>query len=200
VLLNFGDIDWGEVGASLEGERFLFPPFFPLFVLTRNKVKYFSPMTNLCIYVSHEALRQTRPGQHSRCWTEWAEVSVAVVQMDTRCQGRPTCNSCLWCVLISWPSFLLSFIVMGLCCCCARFYDIDTLKHAQIAAIQWNRQVIARVKAGMDVSCHWFISCYHPWVLLTTFTGPQIGAVPRRGNDVVKHFEMSMQEIGELQD
>jgi hypothetical protein len=26
-----------------------------------------------------------------------------------------------------------------------------TLKHAQTAAIEWNRQAIARVKAGMDV-------------------------------------------------
>jgi hypothetical protein len=42
---------------------------------------------------------------------------------------------------------------MGLCRGFARFYDIGTLKHAQIAAIEWNRQVIARVKAGMDVSC-----------------------------------------------
>jgi RNase P/RNase MRP subunit POP5 len=58
VLSNFGDVGWGEVGASLAGEIFSFPlpspppvsrsfPF--LCVLTLNKVKYFSPMTNLCI-------------------------------------------------------------------------------------------------------------------------------------------------------
>jgi hypothetical protein len=45
---------------------------------------------------------------------------------------------------------------MGLCRGFLRFDDIGTLKHAQIAAIEWNRQVIARVKAGMDVSCPWF--------------------------------------------
>jgi RNase P/RNase MRP subunit POP5 len=51
VLLNFGDVGWGEVGASLAGERFLFlpPPSLPCSWLTRDKVKYFSPMTNLCI-------------------------------------------------------------------------------------------------------------------------------------------------------
>jgi RNase P/RNase MRP subunit POP5 len=56
VLLNFGDVGWGEVGASLAGEIFLFllllfPQCFDLFpfLLTLNKVKYFSPMTNLCI-------------------------------------------------------------------------------------------------------------------------------------------------------
>jgi hypothetical protein len=26
VLLNFGDVGWGEVGASLAGEIFPFPP------------------------------------------------------------------------------------------------------------------------------------------------------------------------------
>lgn len=41
------------------------------------------------------------------------------------------------------------------------FYGIGTLKHAQMAAIEWNRQIIARVKSGMDVSCTLFICCYH---------------------------------------
>lgn len=50
MLLNFGDVGWGEVGASLAGEPsiYFFRSFF-LPLLTRNKVKYFSPMTNLCI-------------------------------------------------------------------------------------------------------------------------------------------------------
>ncbi|KAI0249047.1 hypothetical protein BJV78DRAFT_1230880 [Lactifluus subvellereus] len=53
-----------------------------------------------------------------------------------------------------------------------------TLKHAQIAAVEWNRKVIARIKAGMGMS----------------------GVVPQRGNSIVAHFETSMQEIEELQD
>ena len=28
---------------------------------------------------------------------------------------------------------------------------LGTLKHAQIAAIEWNRQAIARVRAGLDL-------------------------------------------------
>jgi ribonuclease P/MRP protein subunit POP5 len=64
VLLHFGDVGWGEVGASLAGKespcsfffllmfsyilglKFLFFfRFWPVLVT----VKYFSPMTNLCI-------------------------------------------------------------------------------------------------------------------------------------------------------
>jgi hypothetical protein len=57
VLLNFGDVDWGEVGASLAGERFLFPPpslfpsvsiflfffFFPPFCVDAEQSKVFLP-------------------------------------------------------------------------------------------------------------------------------------------------------------
>lgn len=47
------------------------------------------------------------------------------------------------------PWFLFS-VLKGL----PRFRAVlGTLKHAQIAAIEWNRQAIARVKTGMDVSC-----------------------------------------------
>jgi hypothetical protein len=31
------------------------------------------------------------------------------------------------------------------------FRALGTLKHAQIAAVEWNREAIARVKAGVDV-------------------------------------------------
>jgi hypothetical protein len=60
VLLHFGDVGWGEVGASLAGE-ILSPSCLShcethsfLFLLFRcwhwrGTVKYFSPMTNLCI-------------------------------------------------------------------------------------------------------------------------------------------------------
>ena len=43
-------------------------------------------------------------------------------------------------------------------------------------------------------------SRYHPSVLLTNLTGLQIGSIPRCEGDVVKHCEMNMQEIEELQD
>jgi len=51
--------------------------------------------------------------------------------------------------LISCPTSFLSYSDRIV----PRFYDIGTLKHVQIAAIERNWQVIARVKAGMDVSC-----------------------------------------------
>ncbi|KAH9063551.1 hypothetical protein EDB87DRAFT_1681194 [Lactarius vividus] len=53
-----------------------------------------------------------------------------------------------------------------------------TLKHAQLAAIEWNREAIARVNVGAGVQ----------------------GAVPRRASDSVAPFQSSMQEIENLQD
>ncbi|KAF8270198.1 hypothetical protein EI94DRAFT_815557 [Lactarius quietus] len=52
-----------------------------------------------------------------------------------------------------------------------------TLKHAQIAAIEWNREAIARVKAGAGIM-----------------------QVPQRASGSVAPFQSSMQEIEELQD
>ncbi|KAN0113742.1 hypothetical protein V8E52_007395 [Russula decolorans] len=123
VLLNFGDVRWGEV------------------------VKYFSPMTNLCI---------VRVARGTATNTTWA----ALALLD-RVGGGGGGSS-------AGGHKVVPHVI----------HVSGTLKHAQIAAIEWNRQVIARVKAGIDVSC----------------------AVPRRGNDVIKHSEMSVQEIGELQD
>ena len=40
----------------------------------------------------------------------------------------------------------------------------------------------------------------HPLVLLTVFAGRLAGMEPRRGSDVVAHFEMSMKEIEGLYD
>ncbi|KAN0108975.1 Rpp14/Pop5 family domain containing protein [Russula decolorans] len=128
VLLNFGDVGWGEVGASLA-------------------VKYFSPMTNLCI---------VRVARGTATNTTWA--ALALLDRVGGIGGGRGADG----------HKVVPHVI----------HVSGTLKHAQIAAIEWNRQVIARVKAGMDVSC----------------------AAPRRGNDVVKHFETSMQEIGELQD
>ncbi|KAI0280712.1 ribonuclease P/MRP protein subunit, partial [Russula aff. rugulosa BPL654] len=99
VLLNFGDVGWGEVGASLA-------------------VKYFSPMTNLCI---------VRVARGTATNTTWA----ALTLLD-RVGGM--------------AGVVIPHVI----------HVSGTLKHAQIAAIEWNRQVIAHVKAGMDVSCPWF--------------------------------------------
>jgi len=129
VLLNFGDVGWGEVGASLA-------------------VKYFSPMTNLCI---------VRVARGTATSTAWA----ALVLLD-RVGGGSGAGGAEGHKII--PHVIR---VSG------------TLKHTQMAAIEWNRQAIARIKSGMDV-----LPC----------------ALPRRGNDVVTDFEMSMKEIGELQD
>jgi hypothetical protein len=83
VLLHFGDVGWGEVGASLASESFdltlssipilfllnpdatdvLFLPFFSVAVVTgRGTVKYFSPMTNLCV------IRVARGAAASTTW------------------------------------------------------------------------------------------------------------------------------------
>jgi RNase P/RNase MRP subunit POP5 len=75
VVLNFGDVGWGEVGASLAGEYFFSspPPCSPGFyifshcLLTLNKVKYFSPMTNLCI---------VRVARGTATNTTWAAVAL----------------------------------------------------------------------------------------------------------------------------
>jgi hypothetical protein len=79
------------------------------------------------------------------------------------------------------------------------FHISGTLKHSQIAAVEWNREAIARVKAGVDVygepGCPRLFMCsadglcwYH------------VGAVPQHGNAVVTYFERTMQEIEELHD
>ena len=81
---------------------------------------------------------------------------------------------------------------------------LGTLKHAQIAAIKWNRQEIARMKADTDECCtlgplvHLLI--YPLGAILISFAGPHVGVVPRHGNKVVAQFEMSTQEIEEPQD
>jgi hypothetical protein len=57
VLLHFGDVGWGEVGSSLAGELFLLSRLplyeglilFFVFFFGWREVKYFSPMTNLCV-------------------------------------------------------------------------------------------------------------------------------------------------------
>ncbi|KAF8468494.1 Rpp14/Pop5 family-domain-containing protein [Russula ochroleuca] len=126
ILLHFGDVGWGEVGASLA-------------------VKYFSPMTNLCI---------VRVARGTATSTTWA----ALTLLD-RVGGGSSGSA--------EGHRVVPHVI----------HVSGTLKHAQTAAIEWNRRAIARAKAGMDVSC----------------------AVPQRGNNVA-YFETSMLEIEELQD
>lgn len=73
-----------------------------------------------------------------------------------------------------------------------------TLKHAQIAAIEWNREAIARVKTGVGVqgTCHTRSVLYGP---LISETG-RVGAGPQRAGGSVAPFQSSMQEIEDLQD
>ena len=80
------------------------------------------------------------------------------------------------------------------------FHALGTLKHAQIAAVEWNREVIARVKAGVGVygKSASRVSSFMPG--LVEFYMVHVGAAPQPGNTVVTRFEMSIQEIEELQD
>ncbi|EPQ53952.1 hypothetical protein GLOTRDRAFT_130347 [Gloeophyllum trabeum ATCC 11539] len=87
ILHNFGDTGWGAVGYSLT-------------------VKYFSPMTNVCI------IRVGRD-QHKIAW--------AGVTLLSSIEGR---------------KFIPNVICVS-----------GTIKHAQLAAIQHNRVVVARFRA-----------------------------------------------------
>jgi hypothetical protein len=67
-------------------------------------------------------------------------------------------------------------------------------RHTQACTDRGDRVESAshRAREGMDMlyaalHVHLLI---HPWVLLIVFAGPHVGAVPRRRNDVVAHFEM----------
>jgi hypothetical protein len=90
----------------------------------------------------------------------------------------------------------------GVCNGNAGFPALVTLKHAQIAAVEWNREAIARVKAGVVV--YGMSSCPHltiyTWLTIDGFCWAHVGAAPPRGKAAVAHFEKSAQEIEELQD
>jgi|SRR6266851_8121804 len=90
----------------------------------------------------------------------------------------------------------------GVCNGNAGFPTLGTLKHAQIAAVEWNREAIARVQPGVVV--YGMSSCPHlpiyPWLRIDGFCWAHVGAVPQRGKAAVAHFEKSAQEIEELQD
>ncbi|KAF5381889.1 hypothetical protein D9757_007556 [Collybiopsis confluens] len=87
IISHFGDVGWGAVGLSLT-------------------VKYYSPVTNICI------IRVGRD-QHK----------------------------------IAWGGLTLLESVQGVRCIPYVIHLSGTIKHAQLAAITHNRQVIARYRA-----------------------------------------------------
>ncbi|PFH51076.1 hypothetical protein AMATHDRAFT_40386 [Amanita thiersii Skay4041] len=90
VLLNFGDTGWGAVGLSMN-------------------VKYFSPMTNICII---------------RVGRDQARIAWGAVTLLTNVDGVK----------------VVPFVV----------HVSGTIKHAQLAAITHNREVIARYRASLQ--------------------------------------------------
>jgi len=128
ILLHFGDVGWGEVGASLA-------------------VKYFSPATNLCIL---------RVARGSATNTTWA----ALVLLNRVGPGAGNGEG----------RKVVPHVI----------HVSGTLKHAQIATVEWNRETIARAKAGVNV----------------------YGVAPQHenSNSFIAHLETSMQEIEKLQD
>jgi len=80
------------------------------------------------------------------------------------------------------------------------FHALGTLKHAQIAAVEWNREAIARVKAGVGVygKSAGRVSSFMPGLVESYMV--HVGAAPQSGNTVVTRFETGIQELEELQD
>jgi hypothetical protein len=118
--------------------RLKFSFFFLRFWRVLVTVKYFSPMTNLCI---------VRVARGTAANTTWA----ALVLLNRVCssgggQGRKVVPHV---VHVSGTS--PTQIFPPLPWVCHGFCTPGTLKHAQIAAVEWNREAIARVKAGVGV-------------------------------------------------
>ncbi|KAG2147800.1 uncharacterized protein EDB93DRAFT_1226542 [Suillus bovinus] len=94
IVTNFGDTGWGAVGMSLN-------------------VKYFSPLTNLCI------IRVARD-QHR---IAWGAVTLLTSIYDVRVIPRV-------------------------------IHVSGTVKHTQLSAITYNREVIARFRAKLKNAAH----------------------------------------------
>ena len=126
VLNNFGDTGWGAVGLSLTGMQILVstsslgsPDQFSVFKFT---VKYFSPTTNICI------IRVARD-QHNIAW--------GALTLLTSIEGTRYLPNV---VHVSGNVFCLRIH-------CHNFDDyLGTIRHAQLAAIAHNREVIARYR------------------------------------------------------
>ena len=117
--MNFGDTGWGAVGLSLTGELAI---GIGNVCSSDLAVKYFSPTTNVCI------IRVGRD-QHDIAW--------GALTMLTSIEGvRYIPNA------VDVSGECLDFVVS--------LYSgrsLGTIKHAQLAAISHNRQVIARYRA-----------------------------------------------------
>ena len=106
-------------------------------------VKYFSPVTNLCI---------VRVARGTAANTTWAAlVLIDRVGASGGGQGRKVVPHVIHVSGTSPtstpPSLSLSWVYHWN----AVFVALGTLKHAQIAAVEWNREAIAQVKAGVGV-------------------------------------------------
>lgn len=126
VLVNFGDTGWGAVGSSLNGTTFAHPDGN---TNGTDAVKYFSPATNICI------IRVARD-PYRIAWGAVTYLSLIdgwkYIPNVVHISGQHT---------LSRPSAALSSRSPG------------TIKHAQLAAIKHNREVIARYRARSDVGC-----------------------------------------------
>ena len=112
----------------------------------RITVKYFSPMTNLCI------VRVARGTAASTTWA--ALVLLDRVSSGGGGQGQKVIPHVIH---VSGASLFPSLGVWNGNKC--GFPALGTLKHAQIAAVEWNREAIARVKAG--IVDYGMSSCLH---------------------------------------
>jgi len=119
ILINFGDSGWGAVGFSLTGQHYHSPlSFFSNSFL----VKYFSPMTNVAI------IRVARD-RHSIAWggiTLLKEIGTSkIIPHVVHVSGTSILS------ISPHPYSILA----------------GTIKHAQLAAIAHNRQLVARLRA-----------------------------------------------------
>ena len=126
MLTNFGDTGWGAVGLSLTGEfpnHRLQKSFYILKVFFLL-VKYYSPATNVCI------IRVARD-QHKLAW--------GALTLLTSIEGLRYIPN----VVHVSGKYPLYHCALG---CPDRVCE-GTIKHAQLAAIAHNREVVARYMA-----------------------------------------------------
>jgi hypothetical protein len=145
VLLHFGDVGWGEVGASLGSESSLNPGllyssastkgltrrfvcflFFSVAVVVGwGAVKYVSPTTNLCI------IRAARGAATSMTWAALALLDKVGVSGGRQNHVSGTSHFAVFSLPRIWNVMKNALRAPG------------TSEHAQIAAVEWNREAIA---------------------------------------------------------
>ena len=155
-------------------------------------VKYFSPATNLCV------IRVARGPATSTAWA-------ALVMLDRvgtgagSGEGRKVIPHVIH--VSGTPPFVSFSLLDGDVTPGCR--GVGTLKHAQIAAVEWNREAIGRVKAGVNVYGLFRLSpSYLPLAGVDKFHWAHAGVATQHenSNSFITHLETSMQEIEKLQD